>query len=789
MTVQKKKIKAFLYRHKIKISLGTLLFLGWLFCLPKPLFDDPTSTVVESREGFLLGARIAEDGQWRFPKTDSVPHRFAQSIQYFEDEYFYRHPGFNPISMGKAFKENLLTDKKRGASTLTQQVIRLSRKNKKRTYFEKVIELFQATRLEAGYSKKEILNLYASHAPFGGNVVGLETASWRYFGVPANELSWGQSAALAVLPNAPALIFPGKNEILLKQKRDRLLKKLFDKGVFDELTYEMAILETLPGKPYPLPDQTLHFTEKMKQNHPGERIQSTINFTLQSQLNQITRDHHFQLRQNQIHNLSIIVMDVHTREILGYVGNTPTGVEHQKFVDVTDKPRSTGSILKPFLFASAMHTGELLPKTLVADVPTTINGYSPENFEKQFNGAVPASTALSRSLNVPAVRLLQDYGLQRFYNQLKKMNLENINHPADHYGLTLILGGAESSLYEVTKGYANLAATLNHFTANSSQYRANEFTNPVFIKGESQDFGNLQFEAPVFSAGAIYKTFESLRESNRPNADENWSFYQDARPIAWKTGTSYGFKDAWAVGVTPDYAIGIWVGNAIGEGRPGLTGIQAAAPVLFDVLKILPVNKLWFDMPYDDLIEETICSQSGYKAGLFCESTAFEWIPSQGTKTVSCPYHHQTTLNQTESYRVNSSCYPLENSKQKNWFSLPPVMEYYYAQLHPQYKTLPPFHPDCIAENEQLMAFIYPKRREQVMLPKDFDENINDVIFKLAHRDRDAVVYWYLDERFIGKTETFHELAVVISPGNYVLTVMDHQGNKIQEKVEVLKFN
>ncbi len=191
--------------------------------------------------------------------------------------------------------------------------------------------------------------------------MGLETASWRYFGVPAKELSWGQSAALAVLPNAPSLIFPGKNETLLKQKRDRLLKKLYDKEVFDELTYEMSILEPLPGKPYPLPDQTLHFTEKMKRNHPGKLIKSTIQSTLQSQLNQITRDHHFQLRQNQIHNLSIIVMDVNTREILGYVGNTPTTVDHQKFVDVTDKPRSTGSIIKTFLICFGHAIGRIAP--------------------------------------------------------------------------------------------------------------------------------------------------------------------------------------------------------------------------------------------------------------------------------------------------------------------------------------------------------------------------------------------------------------------------------------------
>lgn len=779
----------FMSNHKKKMALFILVASIWIFSIPKPLFDDPTSTVVESREGSLIGARIAEDGQWRFPQIDSVPFRFATCIQYFEDEYFYWHPGFNPISIGKAMKSNVLTNKKRGASTLTQQVIRLSRKNKKRTYFEKAIELFQATRLEAGYSKKEILTLYATHAPFGGNVVGLETASWRYFGVPPTELSWGQSAALAVLPNAPALIFPGKNEPLLKQKRDNLLKKLFEKGVLDELTYEISILEPLPGKPIPLPDQALHFTEKMKQSYPGEHIQSTIQSQLQLQLNRLTKDHYSQLRQNQIHNLSILVMDVHTREILGYIGNTPTDIEHQKFVDITDRPRSTGSILKPFLFASALHSGELLPQSLVADVPTTIDGYSPENFESQFNGAVPAATSLSRSLNVPAVRLLQSYGLERFYNQLKKMNLGNLKYPANHYGLTLILGGAESSLYEVTKVYANLAATLNQYTSNSSQYRANEFSRAVYINNQEIDFGKLQFKPPVVGAGAIYKTFESLRESNRPNADENWSFYQDARPIAWKTGTSYGFKDAWAVGVTPDYAIGVWVGNAIGEGRPGLTGIQAAAPVLFDVLKILPEKKSWFDVPYDDLTEETICSQSGFRAGLYCNSTSVEWVPVQGVKTASCPYHHQIILNETESYRVNSSCYPLEKSKQKNWFSLPPIMEYYYSRHNPQYKNLPKYHPDCIVENEYFMEFIYPKSREQVMLPKDFDESINDVIFKLAHRDPEATVFWYLDEKFIGKTETFHELAVVILPGKYVLTVVDDQGNKVQENIEVVGMN
>lgn len=780
------KIKATLIRHKVIVSAVLLVSLIWLFCLPSPIFEEPTSTVVESREGILLGARIATDGQWRFPSMDTVPHRFEQAILHFEDEYFYRHPGFNPVSMAKAAWENIQGRKRRGASTLTQQVIRLSRKNQRRTYFEKLIELVMATRLEAGYNKKEILNLYATHAPFGGNVVGLETASWRYFGVPAEELSWAQSAALAVLPNAPSLIYPGKNETILKQKRDRLLLKLLNKKVIDSLTYELALMESLPGKPLSLPDAAPHFTERIRKEREGKRIRSTLYASLQAQLNQITQDHYFRLKQNQIHNLSILVLDVHTREIISYVGNSPTEIEHGKYVDVVDRPRSTGSILKPLLFASAMDAGELLPNTLLADIPTSVNGYSPENFEKKFNGAVTAGAALSRSLNVPAVRLLKEYGLQRFYSQLQKMDMAHINQSADHYGLTLILGGAESTLLEVTQVYAGLAATLNTYTSNSSQYRKDEFFAPIYELGKTLDFGTFRFDPPVMGAGAIYKTFESLRESNRPDADESWSFYQDARPIAWKTGTSYGFKDAWAIGVTPDYAIGVWVGNADGEGRPGLTGILAAAPVLFDVFKELPLRKEWFDMPFDDLIEAQVCTRSGHLSGLYCEESRKEWLPTLGNRTSICPYHQPVFLNSPGTYRVNSSCYPLEDMQRQNWFSLPPIMAHYFAPLNPSYRMLPPLAPDCVGEDEPLMAFIYPRKNEEVILPRNFDENVNDVVFRLAHRNPETRVYWYLDELFIGKTQTFHELALIIEPGNYWLTATDQEGNTIRERIKVI---
>ncbi|WP_422861656.1 penicillin-binding protein 1C [Flagellimonas sp. W118] len=777
-------IKRIALKHKFKLSVLAIFFFIWLFCLPKILFEEPTSTVVTSYDGVLIGARIADDGQWRFPQMDSIPKRFKQSVLLFEDEYFYKHPGFNPISIFNAIKHNLTKQTRRGGSTITQQIIRLSRKNKSRTYFEKCIELFLATRLEFRHSKEDILKLYATHTPYGGNVVGLETASWRYFGIPSHELSWGQSATLAVLPNAPSLIFPGRNEQALLQKRNRLLKKLRDTNHIDQTTYELAILEPLPQKPRPLPNLAPHLTERIKKEHPGKRIQTSIDRHLQNQANLLAERHYNQLKSNEIYNLSILVLDVKTRKVLSYVGNSPTSRDHGNYVDIITRKRSTGSTLKPFLFASLLHEGQLLPNSLVKDIPTVINGYNPKNFNKKHAGAVPASRALSRSLNVPAVRLLRQFGLQKFYNKLHKMNLKSLDRPASHYGLPLVLGGAESSLWDVTKTYASAASTLNYFLSNSSTYRTNEFVEPTYFQQSKANFGTEQFEPTVLNAGSLYHTFKSLQEVNRPEGNENWQFFDSSQAIAWKTGTSFGFKDAWAVGVTPKYAIGVWVGNADGEGRPGLTGITAAAPLLFDVLDALPQSG-WFQEPFDDLAELEICTETGFRASIFCDTTQKELLPIKGTRSQTCPYHHQIFLDKNEKYRVNSDCYALENMVQKNWFSLPTVVEYYYVNSHPNYKSLPSFLEGCYAEEKQLMEFIYPKNNEEILLPRDLGKISKEIICKLAHQQSESTVHWYLDETYIGSTSNFHELIIETQLGNYKLTAVDDEGNRIQQNLNV----
>ncbi len=451
--------------NKIKSAVAVVLLVGYYFCLPRTLFSEPYSTVIESAEGELLGARIATDGQWRFPAQDSVPYKFRQCIVYFEDQHFYHHPGFNPVAIVKALKQNHDAGRVvRGGSTLTQQVIRLSREHQKRSYFEKIIELTLATRLELRHSKNEILGLYAAHAPYGGNVVGLQMASWRYFGLQPHQLSWAETATLAVLPNAPSLIFPGKNQKLLRAKRDRLLKKLYDEKLIDKTTYELSLQEDLPQKPFDLPQAAPHLLQRVAKKQEGQRIHTTVKSALQSRVNQIAARYYQEYRQTEVHNLAILVIDVKTRNVLAYVGNSPTDKAHQKDVDIIPAPRSTGSILKPLLFESMLDAGELLPNTLVADVPTQIAGYSPKNYEMTYDGAVPAQKALSRSLNIPAVLMLKDYGVYRFYDQLQHFRLSNINKTPNHYGLSLILGGAESNLWDLCRTYAGLTSTLNYLS-------------------------------------------------------------------------------------------------------------------------------------------------------------------------------------------------------------------------------------------------------------------------------------------------------------------------------------
>jgi penicillin-binding protein 1C len=449
-----------------------IVLLFWWFSVPSPLFQDSTSTVLTDLDGRLLGARIAADHQWRFPEIGEVPEKFADAITTFEDRWFFLHPGVNPVSLGRALSLNIRAGKiVSGGSTITMQVIRLARKNKPRTYPEKVKEILMAFRLETSHTKGEILALYASHAPFGGNVVGLEAASWRYFGVSPSRLTWAQAATLAILPNCPGLIYPGRNPGQLLRKRDRLLEMMRDRGIIDQETCELAKLEPLPGKPFILPASAPHLLDRcISAGYMGKKIRSTVVYGLQEDVMEIIGRHSVYLSANRIYNVAAVVLDVNSGQTLAYAGNLPGigGDAHANAVDIIISPRSTGSLLKPLLYAAMLDDGSILPTTLVPDIPTQIGGFIPENYNLTYDGAVPAKNALARSLNIPAVKMLQSYDYSRFYGLLRFLGMTTLRKPADHYGLSLILGGAEATLWDVASIYASMARKLNQYAPSPS---------------------------------------------------------------------------------------------------------------------------------------------------------------------------------------------------------------------------------------------------------------------------------------------------------------------------------
>jgi penicillin-binding protein 1C len=733
----------------VLITIFAVLIL--LLITPYKLFDDPYSAVLKDANGRLLGARIAADEQWRFPEPDSIPLKFEKALLMFEDKRFFYHPGFDPLAMLRAAIQNFRNRSVvSGGSTLTMQVVRLSRKGQRRTIGEKIIEVAYSIALEIKLSKHKILMLYASHAPYGGNVVGIEAASWRWFGSPLYDLSWAEVATLTVLPNAPSMVSLQRNRLLFEQKRNRLLSRLFDAKIIDSLTFDLAIKEPLPELPQPLPDLAPHYLEYLRSKHGDRLFISDIQIRLQKQTSNILLFNHRMLRNNQINNLAVIIRETETGKVLAYHGNVPFSFATENaHNDMVQALRSSGSILKPFLFATALQEGMIQPGSMLPDIPTWIGGFSPKNFDENYEGAIPADEALRRSLNVPFVHLLRSFGIEKFYLLLKQIGFTSFTKHAGHYGLSMILGGGEVNLWELTEVYGNMAKGM--------------------LNEEESEF-------PI-DKGAIWLTSNVLQSLNRPETESGWNYSGRAIEIAWKTGTSFGFRDAWAIGYTPDYVIGVWAGNADGTGRPGLTGIAAAAPVLFDIAQLLDVKSKLFETPLGQLETINVCSESGFLSGINCPHTIAITGHPAGLRAKICPYHQLLRTDTTLKYRLPSDCFPDDEAVTKPWFVLPPLMEFYYEKSHVNFRPLPPLKAGCVQEEQQTMDFIYPPPGTQIYQPTDFSGKLNPLIFEVTHRDKNAVLFWHLDEKFIGTTHgSVHQMIIRSETGNHQVTVVDEEG-------------
>lgn len=752
-----------LVRHrKAKIALLVLtgLFLAFL-CIPVPKFDKPYSTVLTARNGELLGAKIADDGQWRFPATNNYSQKYADCLLEYEDRWFYYHPGFNPVSFVKALIDNIKAGEVvRGGSTISMQVVRLSRDNPPRTYGEKMLEVILALRLELRYSKKEILNLYAANAPFGGNVVGIDAASWRYFHTTPDELSWAEAATLAVLPNAPSLIHPGRSRELLKQKRDALLQRMLS-----EEEAELAMMEDIPERPFEIPMMAYHYLAENDKHYHGEHINTTIDANLQQSVIDIMKRHHELNVLNSIDNAAVYVVDYLNDEVIAYVGNN-WDADDARMVDMVQAQRSTGSILKPFLFAAMLDEGTLLPQMVLPDIPMSLSGFTPKNYSGEYWGAVTADKALQNSLNAPFVHLLREYGQQRFHALLRQLGLRGIVFDAEHYGLSLIVGGAESSLYDITNAYARMGRKLASHVNESYDVVVNENIVP-------------------FSAEAIAETFHVMLGLTRPVNQVGWGGFASSRKVAWKTGTSYGFKDAWAVGVTDRYAVGVWVGNADGEGRPGLTGVGAAAPLLFDV-----IGKLNDDYTYPantaESVEIEVCAESGYPKSEYCQNTKKIRVVDVENQTGVCPYHKKVFLDESRQYRVKPDCYDVDQKNYEVFYVLPPVMEWFYKKHSPMFRPLPAFYPGCgAAHPDDVMAFVYPKDDARITIPIGIRGDRQQVVFEIAHRNPQKTIFWTLNDKFLGQTRLNHQMPIDVERGTYTLRCVDEDGVELMRKIVV----
>lgn len=737
-------------KRRLLIAAGCLVGLFVLFlCLPVPRFEPCYSTAAYSSDGRLLAATIAADGQWRFPASNDYSAKYVRCLLEYEDRLFFVHSGINPVTMFRSAVDNKRAGKiVRGGSTISMQVVRMARGNRPRTYSEKMIEIILALRLELRYSKTSILNMYAANAPFGGNVVGIDAAAWRYFNTTPDRLTWAEAATLALLPNSPSMVNVERGRDRLKAKRDKLLLRVLDSKAYipkgkraslDSDDYELAIEENIPDRPFAMPTETYHYMCKLKKEHEGERVMTDIDFDLQYRICDIVRKHHDQNEANLFENYGVYVLDHVDNKIVAYVGNEMTA-RQAAMVDMVSAQHSTGSILKPFLYAASIDAGVLFPKMILPDVPVNIGGYTPRNFSGSFCGALPADEALARSLNAPFIHLLRKYGYQRFHHLLRELGIEGIRFSAEHYGLTIILGGAEASLFDVVNAYGKMVSCLDGKTEG------------------------------LFSPEAVAYTLDAMTKVNRPGDESG------LRKLAWKTGTSFGFRDAWSVGVTDRYVIGVWCGNANGEGRSNLIGVEVSAPVLFDVFYALS-DTYSFKTPSEGNMVE-VCAQSGFPVSECCTESKKIVMPDVEIMTGRCPYHKKVFLDPSRRFRLSPRCSNIDPDCFEYYFVLPPVMEWFYTKQSFFYKSLPPLS-DCTYDDDEVMSFVYPETSVNIIIPKDMAGRKQSIVFKVAHRDKDATIFWNLNDDYLGKTVGVHDMPVSVSPGRYVMKCVDSHGREL----------
>lgn len=548
-------------------SLLLLLDLG--FPIPLPAAGD-TSTLVVARDGTPLRAFADADGVWRYPASPaSVSPLYLQALLNYEDRQFWRHPGINPWALLRAGGQWLHSGRiVSGGSTLTMQVARILDPHT-RTPWGKLKQLLRALQLEVHLSKRDILRLYLQRAPYGGSLEGVQAASWAYLGKPATHLSHAEAALLTVLPQSPSRLRPDRHPRAARAARDKVLQRMVALGVWTRAEVDDARMEPVVARSLRPPLAAALLAQRLHSAQPhAARIVTTIDAELQRTLEERVAAYFSRLPERT--SAALLVIDNASMEARAYLGSVAFGdARRLGHVDMVRAWRSPGSTLKPFLYGIALDDGLIHSESLLADAPQSFGDYRPGNFDTAFNGPVGAAEALQRSLNVPAVDLLDRVGPARFAARLDNAGIALRLPRGSRPNLALILGGASTQLQALVGAYAafnrgGIAGRVRYTPADP------------------------RVDRRVMSPGAAWIVRQILETNPRPGYGPS-TFDLGARPrVAWKTGTSYGFRDAWAIGSTRRYTVGVWVGRPDGTPLPGQYGAMTALPLMFEVIDALP---------------------------------------------------------------------------------------------------------------------------------------------------------------------------------------------------------
>lgn len=768
---------------RITIICVALLVLFALLSLIFPLRQQVEySTIVTDRKGEVLHAYLTSDEKWRMKTTlEEISPLLRKTIIEKEDKYFYYHPGINPLAMGRAFIKNIFRLKRTsGASTITMQVAR-ALEPKRRTYLNKLIEVFRAFQLEWKYSKEEILQLYLNLVPYGSNIEGVKSASILYFKKNPDHLSLAEITALSIIPNRPSSLVMGKNNDLIIRERNKWLQKFAAEKVFTEKEIQDALSEPLTATRGVVPKLIPHLAYKLKKKG-GDIISTSIELNTQLKVEKLTEDYVRTLRLKNIRNAAVVIIDNRTHRIITYVGSG-------NFYDTTDGGqvnganaiRQPGSTLKPLLYALCIDEGLMTPKAVITDVAISYEGYAPENYDKQLNGYVTMEYALEHSLNIPAVKSLRMLGKDKLVQKLADCNFQQIKKDQPKLGLSMILGGCGASLEELTGLYSVFA--------NEGVYVRPEIQSNY--SGKIETPGQTEAVRPgvsILSPAATFMINETLSKVNRPDFPINWQSTERMPKIAWKTGTSYGRRDAWSIGYNKNYTVGIWIGNFSGVGVAELSGATIATPLLFKIFNSIDYDsdEEWFRQPSGCDIRQ-VCSETGMVPLDYCTNLSTDYFIPLVSSARKCDNREEIILSPDEKTSYCKLCAPAAGYKKKWFKKVSPDMQHYFTEHRVAYDKIPAHNTACEKIfKEGAPVITSPRSGSEYLISKNNPEpiqlscNVSNDISK---------VYWYVNNKFYKTVDAGSKQFFVPEEGPVKISCTDDKGRNKDIWIQVRYVN